>query len=407
MTMRILMLAHRLPCPPTKGEKIRALHHLRALSRSHEVTLLSLVDDPEDLNHVALITPFTSRLETVASRRRRAQMRSLAALVDGGSMTERYFRVPALRRRVQTLLRTERWDAVFVYSSAMAQYVEGIDIPVIMDFVDMDSQKWLQYGRHRRFPWSRLYRREGLRMEAYERRVAASGSIVLVVSEPEAAQFRRLVPGTPVAIVPLVVDTDYFRPRGVAPDEPPTIVFTGVMNYFPNVDGILHFAHRIFPRIRARVPNAHFVIVGQRPTTRVRALADLPGIEVTGPVPDVRPHLGRAHVVVTPLRIAQGMQTKVLEAMAMQLPVVTTSKAYEGLDARPGRDLLVEDDPVAFADAVVHLLEQPARRADIGRAARAHVEACHSRPALAANLKTILAEVTRGTRGLPPVRQPS
>ncbi len=397
--MKILMLCQRLPFPPTKGEKIRAFHHLRFLGRKHEVTLLSLAEGAGELAHAGQLWWLTTDIEVVPIAPRRAKLKGLLALPQGTPMTLRYFDAPSLRERVRTRLARASYDLIFVYSSTMAQYVEGVrDLPIVVDFVDMDSHKWLQYARRSGFPLSFLYRIEGERMKAYERRVAGLADMSVVVSQTEAALFRVIAPGAPVAVVPMVVDTEYFSPNGGPSVGPPTLIFSGVMDYFPNVDGVRYFAREIFPRIRQKVPAARLLIVGQRPSRAVRHLGRLPGIKVTGPVPDVRPYFGRAQVAVAPLRMAQGMQTKVLEAMALGLPVVATPQAYTGLEARLGEHLFVEDDPARFADVVVGLLRAPGLRLRVGQAARTFVEAHHAWAASMTTLDQVLADATRSRR---------
>lgn len=388
------MLCHRIPYPPVKGEKIRAYHHLRALGREHDVTLLTLADEPGHAAHVAGLRALVDDVEVVPISPRLGRARALTALADGRPMSIRYFEAPALARALQARLGRDRYDLVFVYSTAMAQYVEGLaGIPVVVDFVDMDSEKWRQYGDRAPFPLSALYRREAERLRRYEAGIARWSRANLFVSPAEAALFKQVAPDAEATVLPLVVDADALAPaEPPAPGSPPTVVFVGVMDYPPNVDAVTYFADAIFPAIRRAEPEARFLVVGQRPCRRVRRLARRPGIQVTGAVPDVRPYLAQAHVSVAPFRLAQGAQTKVLEAMAMALPVVLTSKACRALAAEPGREVVVEDDPAAFADAVVRLLRSPELRAGIGRAARRYVQERHAWTRSAAALNALLAQ---------------
>jgi sugar transferase (PEP-CTERM/EpsH1 system associated) len=398
------MLCHRMPYPPVKGEKIRAFHHLRGLVREHHVTLLTLVDEPGHGAHAERLRALVPDLEVVPISPRLGKVRALAALADGRPMSLRYFEAPALARAVRARLARTAYELVLVYSTAVAQYAEDLDgIPVVVDFVDMDSEKWRQYADRAPFPLSALYRREAERLQRYEASIARWSRANLFVSDAEAAAFRRAAPGAEATVLPLVVDADALVPAGPpGPGAPPTIVFVGVMNYPPNVDAVAYFADEIFPLVRAAEPRARFVIVGQRPSRSVRRLARRPGVEVTGAVPDVRPYLAEAHVSVAPFRLAQGAQTKVLEAMAMEVPVVLTSKAYRALSAESGREVLVEDEPRAFADAVVRLLRSPELRARIGRAARQYVVRRHSWIHAAAALNEILARATAGAPALVP-----
>jgi sugar transferase (PEP-CTERM/EpsH1 system associated) len=393
--MRILMLAHRIPYPPNKGEKIRAFHHLRFLAQRHQVTLLCVSDDPDDLAHVAALRAVAEDVEAVPIAPAWAKLTSLVAIAAGGPMSARYFFVRSLRERVLSLVASRAYDLVFVYSSAMARYVEDVcGIPIVIDFVDMDSQKWEQYAQHRPFPPSILYRIEAERMRAFERRVSQLATANILVSEAEAALFRRIAPGAPAFVVPMVVDTDYFLPpTDRSSNGGPTLIFTGVMDYFPNVDAVEYFTTAVYPRIRRRLPRARLLIVGQRPARRVRRLAKIDGVEVTGAVPDVRPYFARAHVSVAPLRVAQGMQAKILEAMAMGAPVVASRRAFEGIEAEPGADLFVEDDPDRFADRVIELLRDPDLCMRTGRRARTFVESHHSWQASLPKLESLLLEV--------------
>jgi hypothetical protein len=275
----------------------------------------------------------------------------------------------------------------------MAQYVSAArDVPVLLDFVDISSDKWLQYGA--RLPFSRawLYRLEGARLREHEVAAARRATRCLVATPREQALLHAFAPWAPTTVVPNGVDLEYFTPPP-APETDSTLIFTGALDDFPNVDAVVDFVQTIFPRIRDRVPRARFLVVGKDPTRAVRRLAALRGVEVVGTVPDVRPYLRQAAVAVAPMRVAGGVQNKILEAMAMGLPVVATSKAHAGLEARSGQHLFVADDPATFADVVVRLLSPVELRAQVGRAARKFVEANHSWVAAMAKLDRVIAQV--------------
>lgn len=393
------MLAHRLPYPPRTGDKVRAYHLARFLAREHELTLACLVDEPEAAPALAALRREIADLESASIARGPKRLRALLHLAYGGSATMAYFDSPRLRSRVAARLREDRYDLIYVSSSSMAQYVNGVGrTPVLMDFVDVDSDKWFQYSARLPFHTAWVYRLEGMRLRQQEVMAARRADRCLVATRQEEALLHSFAPWAPTTVIPNGVDLDYFVPSEVpAPDS--TLLFTGAMDYFPNADAALHFCHEIFPAIRERAPGARFLIVGKNPVLAVRRLADIPGVHVTGTVPDVRPYMRDAAVAVAPLRVARGIQNKILEAMAMGLPVVATSKAHEGLEGRPGRDLLLEDDPAAFANAVVGLLRAPEHRAEMGRSARRFVETHHSWTDSAAKLGQVLAEVlpTRAT----------
>jgi sugar transferase (PEP-CTERM/EpsH1 system associated) len=389
------MLAHRLPYPPRTGDKVRAYHVARHLARHHDVTLACLVDQPGDEEAVAALRDDIPDLEDVVVGRTRTRLSALLGLARGASATMTYFDSVALRARVGSRL-SAGTDLIYVYSSSMAPYANGgSGAPLLMDFVDVDSDKWMQYGAQLPFYKAWVYRLEAVRLRRHELSAARQAARSLVATRQEEALLRGLAPWAPTTVIPNGVDLDYFAPVPARRAADPTIVFTGAMDYFPNVDAVVHFCRQIFPRIRARIPGARFVIVGKNPTAAVRRLATVPGVEVTGSVSDVRPYLGEAAVAVAPLRVARGVQNKVLEAMAMGLAVVATAKAHEGLEARPGEHLCVVDAPAAFADTVTDLLGSPERRQALGRAARRFVEAHHSWSASMAKLDTVLAQVTR------------
>jgi sugar transferase (PEP-CTERM/EpsH1 system associated) len=404
--MKVLMLAHRIPYPPRTGDKVRAYRIARHLAQKHELTLAFLVDEPRPEQNLSALQKKIPDLVYSKISRTRKRLFALLSLVSGGSATLSYFKSPDFGAQVDDRLAMDRFDLVYVSSSSMAQYVTCFrQGPIIMDFVDVDSDKWLQYGarlpRHK--AW--VYRLEGMRLQQFELAAARQASHCVVATSQEEALLHSFAPWAQTSVVENGVDLDYFTPSG-EPSHDPTIVFTGAMDYFPNIDAVLYFSKAILPRIQAQVPEARFVIVGKNPVTSVRRLASLKGVEVTGEVPDVRPFSRQASVVVAPLRVARGIQNKVLEAMAMGLPVVASPKAHEGLDARPGRHLFVEDDPGRSADLVVNLLNSPLLRAAVGRAARSFVESRHCWGDSMAKLDRVLAEVT-GMAGSPPMKQVS
>lgn len=391
--MRVLMLAHRLPFPPITGDKVRAYHIARHLAGHHGLTLACLADEPGSAEAIAPLRQQIGDLECARIPRSPKRFWAMGRLLAGDSATRAYFDSHRLHTRIRARLSRERFDVIYVSSSSMAQYAPSVpEAPVVLDFVDVDSDKWLQYGA--RLPRYRgwVYQLEGSRLRRLEQEAAWRAAHCLVATRLEAELLRSFAPWTPITVIPNGVDLTYFSPPSAAPTSP-TIVFTGAMDYFPNVDAVTHFAERVFPRVRTRLQEARFVIVGRNPTRAVRQLALLPGVQVTGTVPDVRPFLHQATVAVAPLRLGRGIQNKVLEAMATALPVVATSRAAQGLEARPGDHFLVEDDPDRFADAVTALIRAPARRQELGRSARAFVERHHSWPASLARLDRVLASL--------------
>ncbi len=372
------MLAHRLPYPPHTGDKVRAFHIAQHLAKHHTVTLGSLSDEPNVAWAIEQLRPTLGDIEVEDFSRRWKRIVALGALLTGGSATISYFNSARLRRRLTRRLHAERYDLLYISSSSMAQYAESVpDIPLLVDFVDVDSDKWLQYGRQLGFPRGWIYSLEGRRLRVHEREAARRATCAVVATEAEATLLRELSSSRAVSVVPNGVDLEYFTPIA-DPCRAPVVVFTGAMDYFPNMDAVTWFSQAILPTIRTAIPGVQFLIVGKNPASSVRRLARSPGIHVTGTVPDVRPLLAGAALSVAPLRIARGVQNKVLEAMAAGLPVVATPKAHEGITAVAGRDLFVEHEPDRFAKSVIALLDDTTLRAEVGLRARRFVEINYS-----------------------------
>ncbi|MBK1726963.1 TIGR03087 family PEP-CTERM/XrtA system glycosyltransferase [Halorhodospira neutriphila] len=381
----ILYLAHRLPWPPNKGDKIRSYHILRHLAERHAVHLGTFVDDPADWAHLPALREQCASVCARPLPRRRAGLRALSGLLRGEALTLGWYRDPGLRRWVRRTLERRPVEAALAFSSSMGQYLPGRrrGLRRVVDFVDVDSDKWRQFAAQRGGPMRAVYRREARRLLAYERRLAAGSDASLFVSPQEAGLFRRLAPESAgrIAAMGNGVDTAYFDPeRAGASPYPPgerPVVLTGAMDYWPNVDAACWFAEAVLPRIRRRDPRVRFYVVGNRPAPAVRKLAEQEGVAVTGFVEDVRPWIAHADVAVAPLRIARGVQNKVLEALALARPVVATPQALEGLSARPGEDLLhAPAEGEAFAAAVARLLAAPAP--ELGAAGRRRVLADYS-----------------------------
>lgn len=384
---RLLFLAHRIPFPPDKGEKIRAWHILDHLAQRHEVEVGCLVDDQDDLRHLPELRQRFAHVEApYVGGGMQAKFRALRHLRPGVPLSLGWFHHPGLAAWVQAGLRDGRYDAVFVFSSAMAPYIIGQERrPTrqrrVLDMVDVDSAKFAAYAAETRGPMRLVYAREARTLLALERRAAAAFDHTLLVSQAEAAHFLSLAPecADRVGWMENGVDAARFDPARDWPDpftrSGPHLVFTGAMGYRPNIEAVSWFAREILPRLSHRASPPQFHIVGSRPAAAVMELAQLPNVHVTGTVPDVQPYLAHADAVVAPLRIARGIQNKVLEAMAMARPVIATPEAFEGISAVAGQDLLLAGDAAAFASVVEEVLDQ--RHPGIGARARAAVLAAH------------------------------
>ena len=381
----ILYLTHRIPFPPNKGDKVRSFNLLRFLCKRYRVHLGTFVDDAADLEYIPELERMCASFKAITLRPAFARLRSAVGFWTGEALTLPYYRNAALTEWIDRVLRDHSISKAIVFSSAMAQYVlERRELRLVVDFVDVDSAKWDQYSRSRPWPIASIYGREGRRLLAFERVVAARAHASVFVTKAEATLFCKLAPECASAVhhAQNGVDTDYFAPDAMranpfGPDED-AIVFTGAMDYWPNIDAVTWFASDVMPRIVAKRPNAHFYVVGMQPAPAVMALDRDPNITVTGLVPDTRPYLQHAHVVVAPLRVARGIQNKVLEGMSMGRPVVVSAGAAEGIHARHGIDLEVAADAGEFATKSLALMDDGPRRRRMGEAARARVVAAYS-----------------------------
>ncbi len=385
--MRILYLVHRIPYPPNKGDKIRSYHILRHLGARHEIFLGGFYDDPADREHLDGLSELVEESRFEFLDHRRLAWAGMRALMRGRPVTLEMFDNPGLHDWVTALQARVPLDACFVFSSSMGQYLpqtQGGRPRTVVDLVDVDSEKWRDYASKSRVsaPTRLVYRREARLLRRFELDLASRADATLLVSEQERELFLSLAEQGGIEVHDRVysmrngVDTGFFDPERNWPDpydgEGVHLVFTGAMDYWANVDGVEWFAQEILPRVIERYPNVRFHIVGSNPDQRVRDLVS-EHVDVTGRVEDVRPYLAHARLAVCPLRIARGIQNKVLEAMAMGLPVVATPEALTGIDC----DVLTEfgtSRPEAFAQNVIRLLDDEDRRHELSATIRAHVE---------------------------------
>ena len=394
----ILFLVHRAPWPPDRGDRIRSWHMFEALAKLAPVHVAALADNEADAARARdKMAPLCKSL-AIEVRKASRPMALMQAVLTGEPVSNRLFRSAALARQVEALIGQGSVSHIVAFSGQMAQYLPTrFGGPVLMDFVDVDSAKFKTYAEQdKRQPLNWVHKREALMLAAYEAKVARRADASLFVSEAEAALFRAQsgLDTDRVRAVENGIDTDRFDPAlpldAVGADEGPLAVFTGQMDYRPNIDAVRWFATDILPLVRARHPSARFAIVGRAPTAEVRALEKLPGVIVTGEVPDVRPWLAAADAVVAPLLLARGVQNKLLEAMAMARPVVASAAAATGIDAVPGEHLLVTDGTDKMADAVCALFDDHPAAAAMGRAARARMIARYGWDARMAPLGELL-----------------
>jgi sugar transferase (PEP-CTERM/EpsH1 system associated) len=402
--LRVLYLCHRVPYPPDKGEKIRAFHQIRALAERHRVSVLALCDGP--VPDLAPLEAMCERVEVFPLSRPASYLRAAVGALRPRPLSLSFFESKELADRVRELARRERFDVAVVYCSSMAPYAAlAPDVPAILDMVDVDSAKWAQYARFAPLPLRPVYALEARRLRRYEASLAGRFQRVAFATGNETRLYKASAPAARAVTLLNGVDVDFFQPLDLPKAGKATLVFTGQMDYFANVDGITHFAREVFPRLRQRYPEIELLVVGRSPVAAVRDLEKLPGIQVTGAVGDVRPFLARAWVFVAPLRIAQGVQNKVLEAIASNLPVVCTERVLAGLadgGFRSGRDLLAASTAEGMERAVAALIEDERERERLAEHARQRLLATYR---WAPNLDRF--EDLVGTIARPPAGSPS
>lgn len=376
--LQILFLVHRVPYPPNRGDRIRSFHMLDYMSGRADV-------------HLAFPTPQPPDEETMRALRKRCRrvaaeplgwgarwLRAARSLAMGRTATEGLFQCPALHRVVRRWSEEIRFDAVVVFCSSMAQYLDarGLDgVPAVIDLVDVDSQKWFDYAAQSRGPKRWLFSLEGRRLRRLEATLAERARAVTVVSDAEAGLYRRFSPKAAVHAIGNGVDLDYFRADPAAEAcESPRCVFVGALDYRANVEGARWFCREVWPEIHRRVPGAVFTLVGSNPTAAARRLAELPGVELAADVPDVRPYLDDAAMVVVPLRVARGIQNKVLEALARGKAVVASPPSLDGLELDRAVHVRQAATPEEWIAAVTQLLDDPLARDRLGREGRKHVQ---------------------------------
>lgn len=400
--MNILFLSHRIPYPPDKGDKIRSFNELKYLSGNHDLYLGTLVDQEDELEYVRPLEELCKQIHAVPVN---TKLQYLRNLVSTKPFSVSHFYHKDLQKYVDRTIQNRKIEAIICFCSSMAEYLfknttfreNGLKgKKLIMDYVDLDSDKWAQYAKYSGFPLNVIYRTEKRRLLAYEIKINQLFEHSIFVSSREARMFGKLNPDSKsVQVICNGVDFGYFAPKrrnegsiglkmGSKAKNAPALVFTGVMDYFANEDGVRWFCEEIFPKIRSMIPETQFYIVGNRPTNGVWRLSEIDGVTVTGYVDDIRVYYWMADVCVMPLRIARGLQNKVLEAMATGNAVVATSNASDGIICENNGDIVIADEPEKFAEEVIGLIRNENRRIEIGGRA---VENIRTNYSWEANLK--------------------
>lgn len=378
---KLLFLAHRAPYPPNRGDRIRTYHILRHLSQDYQVYLGAMLDEPLDAAGRDVLSDLTAEMALIPLGKRSRWLRAAWSVARGRTATEGLFESPQLRQQVRDWAGSVKFDAVVAFCSSMAPYAfvpELVDVPLIVDLIDVDSQKWLDYAEQTGGIKRRLFTLEFHRVRQLERRIVDRAQAVTLVSEAEADLFRRVCPNDKTHAVENGVDLEYFHPDfPVEQLRPNQCVFVGVLDYRANVESLVWFCREVWPLVLQRKPDAVFAIVGKNPVLAIRQLAAQPGIRLVGEVPDVRPYIAESRFVIAPLLVARGIQNKVLEAMAMGKAVVASPQALEGLRADPGRHLIVAPATGLWTSTIEQLFAQSSRVEEVAAMARQYVEQSH------------------------------
>ncbi len=376
---KLLFLTHRFPYPPNRGDRIRSFHMLKYLAERFSVFLGALWDESPGVAEMDVIEGLCSSVAACPVGRKGRWVSGAASLVRGRTATEGLFRSAKLRKMVDHWAEIEQFDAVLVFCSSMFQYVDdcrALDrVPVVVDLVDVDSQKWFDYADRANGVLRRLFQLEGGRLRKLECAIHRRSDAVTLVSDAEADLLRSISPGTGIYGIGNGVDLNYFQ-RHVSSvrHREPSFVFVGALDYRANVEGVKWFVEKCWPLVVAQRPEATLTLVGRNPSTVIRHLATIGGVSLVGEVPDVRPYLRDSAVTIAPLLTARGIQNKVLEAMAMGKPVVATPQAIEGIDCVVGRHVLQATSPNEWKRTLLSLAEDVVAQDRIGSAARGFVE---------------------------------
>ena len=373
--MQILFLVHRVPYPPDKGERIRAFHELEYLGARHDVDLVCLADSGDWVEHRSSLLNTCRSVYVEVLRKSSRSLRAAVNLASGRPMSFGFFYSAALAATVRELLQIRRYDLIFVYSSSMGQYVPcPAPATVVIDFVDADSHKFQQYAAKSHGLGRLLYSREARAVASCEQSLGRQAAVSFAVTQHDARELEGpSASGWNVQVIPNGVQVAERCEQGEQSKlrhQQPFLLFVGTMNYPPNSDAAAYFAQDIFPLVRKNYPKMNFVIAGRDPDRRVRELAAIPGVTVTGAVLNVFDYFRAAEASVAPFRISQGFHNKIAESLAVGTPAVTTSRAGAGIGLSEDEGLFVGDSPEEFAEQISRAVE-PGRRTKLRQNASA------------------------------------
>ncbi|SES80697.1 hypothetical protein SAMN05216326_10449 [Nitrosomonas marina] len=377
--MKILYICHRFPYPPKRGGKIRPFNMIKYLSQQgHQVWVASLARSQQEFDECSGIKDYCHQYTIGLVNDAVQWSRMIINLPTPTPSSLAYFFSRKLKKQINTWLSEESFDLIFVHCSSVAQYVEHVrHIPKILDYGDMDSQKWLTYRSFKPFPFNLGYWWEGKKMKFSEKNLARKFDLTTCTTKAELDTLNSYGTALKTDWFPNGVDADFFQPDGTVYD-PHSISFIGRMDYFPNQQCMLEFCHQILPLIQEKIPDTKLYIVGAEPSKKIKSLEKINGVVVTGSVKDVRPYILRTAAMVAPLNIARGTQNKILEAMAMGVPVVSSKLAAGGIDAIPDEHFLTADTPEEYAQKLINLMESAPLREKYAKAGRERMLTNHA-----------------------------
>ena len=375
--MRILYVCHRFPFPPKRGGKIRPFNMISHLSKNHQVDVVSISRSKEEEEEGKGISEYCNSYTSCKISNILAWSKALLFGATFLPASFGYFHSFKMKKSIKKLLTDNHYDLIFVHCSSVAHYVSWVkDVPKILDFGDMDSQKWLEYSKFKSFPFSLIYKIEGIKLEHEEKRLATKFNFSSCTTRAEHETLVSYQATDNTFWFPNGVDAEYFHTQtGYVENQ---ICFIGRMDYYPNQEGMFWFCEHVWPKILASDADLKLVIVGANPSEKVRELEKLTNVTVTGLVPDVRPYVLDSALTVAPLRIARGTQNKILESMAMGIPVICSQQAAGGIDAVEDEHVLVARDADQYVEAVLKLTGNKEYRRQLGAYARQRVLTHHN-----------------------------
>ena len=380
--MNILILSQRIPYPPNKGEKLRTYHQMEHLiAKGHKVSICTPAHSNEDVKSIDSLNS-TKKIPVIFEKMGRSLPRLIMGLVSSKALSVSNFYSTRLQRKLDQLINQNDFDVILCTSSSMAEYVFKSDkikshftpnraAMLVMDFMDLDSDKWKQYSTSSSWPMNWVYVRESRLLASLEHKIQKTFDHCFLISQNEVDLFHKHIGLTQnVHVLGNGIDTDSFYPSEKKPENiDPVFIFTGVMDYKPNVDAVLWFIKHAWGLIREKYPQARFIIAGMNPSQVIQNLSRTPGIEVTGFVDDILPFYHQSDYFVAPFTIARGVQNKILQAFACGLPVIASSMGAEGIECKDGEHIIIAETEDQYLVAINKLESDPLLKADIRDAA--------------------------------------